>query len=117
MLFVPPILDLDGQCGTWTRDRLEAMDAQFVAVVTAAFQEGSESRAAASATGRLKSSLNGKGAAIECALEAAWNLLCSKEGEISFPEIVAFVREKYPVDLGLIRAGFEQRFRQRGVGW
>jgi len=41
--------------GLWSRDRLEEMDAQFVAAVTAAFQEGSESRAAAAATVRIGS--------------------------------------------------------------
>src|SRR5262249_935898 len=60
MLFVPPILDLDGQCGDWTRDRLEEMNKNFVAAGERAFELGLESRIAAVATVSFR---NGKAAA------------------------------------------------------
>jgi hypothetical protein len=68
MLYVPPILDLDGQCGDWTRDELEEMDHRFVAAVERAFELGLESRAAAAAT----CAVNGKQRADEIAIELAW---------------------------------------------
>src|SRR5262245_7678854 len=119
MLYVPSF-DLDEQCGLWSRTQLEDMDAAFVAAVRAAFDQGLESRAAASATIDVKApSLNGNArrveAAIEAVIEKAWDLLCSKEGEIAFSEIVVFVRERVPnIELDCIRFGFEQRFKQRG---
>jgi hypothetical protein len=106
--------------GLWPRDQLERMNASFVAAVETAFQLGLESRAAAAATVRLRSSLNGSRLLVEdTAIQAGWELLCSKEGEISFAEILGFVRERCPnIDPMRVRFGFEQRFRQRGgVGW
>src|SRR5262249_19131538 len=103
--------------GTWSRQELEAMDAAFVARVEAAFAAGLESRVAAAATVRV-GHRNGKDAAIESAIEAAWDLLVSKRGDIAFSEIVAFVRERCPnIDQARVRFGFEQRFRQWGVSW
>jgi|SRR5262245_50461527 len=115
MLFVPPILDLDGQCGDWTRDRLEEMNKNFVAAGERAFELGLESRIAAVATVSFR---NGKAAAVEGAIEGAWKFLCEKRGEVTAMEVVAYVRERCPgVDVPCIRFGIEQRFRQRGVGW
>src|SRR5262249_10958977 len=118
MLFVPLFSDLDGRCGDWSRDQLEEMNNRFVSAVEAAFELGLESRAAAAATVRIRSSLNGKGAAIEAAIEAGWGELCRKKGDISFLEIAQFVRERCPnIDQTRVRFGFEQRFRQRGAVW
>jgi len=115
MLFVPPILDLDGQCGDWTREELVAMNDRFVAAIEAAFAAGTESRTAARATVSFR---NGKAAAIESALEGAFNFLCAKKGEVSAAEVVGYVRARCPgVDVPRIRFGIEQRFRQRGARW
>src|SRR5262249_6034411 len=118
MLFVPPISDLDGQCGLWSRAELETMDQKFVVAVEAAFQSGLESRAAASSTVRVKSPLNGsQRLAEESAIGAAWAHLCDRRGEVSASEIVGYVRERCPdVDVSRIRFGIEQRLR-RGAGW
>src|SRR5262245_42907405 len=119
MHFVPSISDLDSQCGDYTRDRLEQMNQVFTAAVERAFELGLESRAAAGATIRLKSSLNGSRLlAEEAAIGAAWDLLCRKKGDMTALEVVNFVRERVPnVDQARVRFGLEQRFRQRGVGW
>jgi len=63
--------------GVWPRDRLLAMDASYTAAVERAFELGLESRAAAAATVSFR---NGKAAALEGALEGAWNSLISKRG-------------------------------------
>jgi len=117
MLFVPPFsLDsVDEVCGDWTRDRLEEMNKNFVAAVERAFELGLESRAAAAATVVFR---NGKAAAIEGAIEGAWDFLCSKGGQVSASEVVGYVRARCPgVDVFRIRFGIEQRLRQRGVRW
>jgi hypothetical protein len=105
---------IDGD-GIWTRARLEEMDAAFTGAVLRAFELKLESRSAAAATVSFR---NGKTAAIESAIEAAWDLLCSREGEILFGEIVSFVRARCSsVDVLRIRFGIEQRLRERGAGW
>jgi len=115
MLFVPPIGDLDAQSGLWSREQLLEMDSRFVAALEAAFAKGLESRAAAAATVRIDQ--NGREAAIESAIEAAWDRLCSAKGEMSASEVVMFVRERRPnIDPMRVRFGLEQRLR-RGVGW
>src|SRR5262245_16918206 len=55
MLFVPSLSDLDPELcnGLWSRDQLVEMDSRFTAAVAAAFSQGLESRAAASATVRI----------------------------------------------------------------
>ena len=114
-----PSFDLDEELlngdGLWPRDRLLSMDASYVAAVEAAFAAGLESRAAAAATVSFR---NGKAAALEGALEGAWNSLISKRGEMAASEVVAYVRARCPgVDVSLIRFGIEQRLRERGAGW
>jgi len=90
------------------------MDAAFIARVEAAFQAGLESRAAAAATVRINSSLNGsRRRAEEAAIEAGWTELCRRKGDAAFLEIVQFVRERCLVDLEVIRMGFAQRLRER----
>jgi|SRR5262249_43497948 len=112
MLFIPSILDLDPElcCGTWTREQLVEMDSRFRAAVEQAFAQGLESRAVAAATVRI--GRNGKEA--EAAIEAGWGELCRNNGDISFVEIVQFVRKRCLVDPALIRAGFARRFKQHG---
>jgi|307.fasta_scaffold384625_2 hypothetical protein len=101
--------------GLWLRDRLEQMDASFVAAVERAFELKLESRASAAATVSFR---NGKAAALEGALEGAWNSLISKRGEMAASEVVAYVRARCPgVDVSRIRFGIEQRLRERGAGW
>src|SRR5215470_18962817 len=96
--------------GLWPRDRLLSMDASYVAAVERAFELGLESRAAASATVAFR---NGRAAAIESAIEAAWDLLVSRKGEISASEVVMFVRERCPnIDPMRVRFGLEQRLRR-----
>jgi|SRR5262245_13234654 len=101
--------------GLWPRDRLEEMNRRFVAAIELAFAKGLESRAAAAATVGFR---NGKAAAIEGAIEGAWNLLNSKKGEVTAVEVVAFVRERCPnIDQACVRAGLAERFRWHGVPW
>jgi|SRR5262249_22982707 len=116
MLFVPPIGDPDAQSGLWSREQLLEMDSRFVAAVEAAFAKGLESRAAAAATVRI--GRNGKAAAVESAIEAVWDRLCSKKGEMAASEVVMFVRERVPnIDPAYVRASLAERFRQRGLRW
>src|SRR5262252_1734177 len=105
---------LDEVEGNWSREQLETMNAVFVARVEAAFVAGLESRLAAAATVQVKSSLNGsRWRAEEAAIEAGWKFLCSKQGDLAFSEIVAFVRERVPgVDEVRVRDGFLQRLRE-----
>jgi hypothetical protein len=118
MLFVPPLSDLDGEYGLWSRTQLEEMDSAFIRAVERAFELGLESRAAAAATVRVGALRNGKDAVIESAIEAAWDFLCRKRGDATALEIVKFIRERCPnLDQARIRFGFEQRLRQRGAGW
>ena len=100
--------------GLWPRDRLLAMDASYTTAVERAFELDLESRAAAAATVSFR---NGKAAAIEGAIEAAWDRLCSKKGEMSAAEVLVFVRELCPnTNPAYVRAALEQRVR-RGVKW
>ena len=116
MLFVPPFsLDFaDEQCGDYTRDRLEAMDAAFVAAVEAAFRAGFESPAAASATVRIEAR---NGREVESALEAAWNWLVSNMDEgkdVAFVEVLAFARERcLGVTAEQVRVEFKKRLKER----
>jgi hypothetical protein len=110
MLFVP-YAPGDEIVGDWRREELLKMDACFVSAVTAAFEAGRESPAAARATVRV-----GRSAAVveEAAIQAAWNLLWQKDGEMSFAEIVVAVQACCPnVTAARIRAGFERRFKVR----
>jgi hypothetical protein len=115
MLFVPPILDLDGQCGDWTREQLVQIDSLFVAAVETAFRLGLESPAAARATVSFRN--GSRRLAEETAIRVAWDLLCSRKGEMAALEVLAFVRELCPnIDPAYVRVALEQRV-QRGVGW
>jgi hypothetical protein len=92
------------------------MNDRFTAAVEAAFGSSLESRTAASATVRVGN--GSRRLAEEKAIGAAYDLLCSKKGDMSASEVVIFVRGLCPnIDQARIRFGLEQRFRQRGVGW
>jgi hypothetical protein len=107
--------ELDVGDGLWSSAQFEAMDATFVAAVELAFRLGGESRGAAGAIG---SSRNGREAAIEGAIEGAWNMLCHNKGEMAAAEVLAFVWERCPgVDVMRIRSEFDWRFRQRRAEW
>jgi hypothetical protein len=98
------------------------MDDRFVAACEAAFASGGESRIAAAATVQIKSlngkSLNGKGAVLESALEAVWDMLCRKRGDMTALEVLAFVRERVPnIDQVRVREELRLRFQRQGVGW
>ena len=102
----------DEVCGAWTRSQLLEMDDRFVAAIEAAFRAGGESLAVARATVSFRNGKVGKAAAIEGAIEGAWDFLCSKGGQVSA------LRARCPgVDAPRIRFGIEQRLRQRGAGW
>jgi len=112
MLFVPPILDLDGQCGLWTRDQLEEMDRRFVAAIELAFAKGGESRAAAAATYVV----NGK-QHTEAAIEEAWRYLRTNMDagiDVSFMEVVARVRASSP---GVAPERVREGIRRRLASW
>jgi hypothetical protein len=115
MLFVPPT-DPDGQCGLWTRSRLEEMDRCFVAAMEQAFANGGESRAVASATVRVGASLNGK--IIESAVGVAYDRLCDKRGQLAAVEVISLVRESCPgLSYARIRLEFDRLFKRRGISW
>jgi len=104
MLFVPPILDLDGQCGLWIRAQPEEMDHRFVAAVELAFSKSLESRAAAAATYVV----NGK-QHTEAVIEAAWCYLRTNMDagiDVSFAEVLALCPGVAPER---VRAGFKRR--------
>jgi hypothetical protein len=65
-----------------------------------------------------RAQLEARGSAIESAIDAAYDLLCSKRGNMSASEVVAFVRERVPgIDQARIRVELARRLRQRGAGW
>jgi hypothetical protein len=55
--------------------------------------------------------------AIEAVIDAAYALLCSKQGNVSAVEIVRFVSERIPIDPARIRAEFTRLLRRRGAEW
>jgi hypothetical protein len=106
MLYVPPILDLDGQCGDWTRDELGEMDHRFVAAVERAFELGLESRAAASAT----YAVNSKQRADEIAVELAWRFF--RDAKFDVPAAAILVRCP-----GVAPERVREGIRRRFVSW
>ena len=112
MLFLPSIGDLDEQCGDYTRDQLEAMDAAFVARVEAAFQVGLDSRAAAAATVRI--GRNGSRRLVEdSAIESAWNWFRDVKFEATAVEVLARVRASCPgISVEEVREGFRRRLME-----
>lgn len=119
MLLVPPISDLDGQCGLWSRAELLEMDARFCEALERAFEAKLESRAAAAATVRLGPRLNGSRLLKEdAAIGAAWALLCNRKGDMTAAEVVKFVQARCPdIDVMRIRSEFNRWFRQRRAEW
>src|SRR5262249_19973638 len=111
MLYIPPIGDLDGQCGLWSRAELEAMDQKFVSAVERAFAAGLESRAAAGATVRLGTHLNGSRLLKEqAAIGAAWNWFREAKFEATPAEVVARVRASCAsVTAEQVRVEFKKR--------
>jgi hypothetical protein len=119
MLFVP-LTSLDEELlpgdGLWNRERLRKMNEDFVAVVERAFELGLESRAAAGATVRVGSSLNGR--MVESAIGAAYDRLCDRKGQMAAVEIISLVRELCPgISYARIRSEFDRQFKQRGAEW
>jgi hypothetical protein len=56
--------------------------------------------------------------AVKRAIEAAWNLLCRKKGDVSASEIMKFVRERVPgIDPDRVRIEFARRLRRRSAKW
>ena len=104
MLFVPPISDLDGQCGTWTREQLSQMNDRFVAAMELAFAKGVESRAAAGAT-YSRNATNGK-QYTEAVIESAWRWFRDAKFEATAVEVVARCPGVAPAR---IRAEFKRR--------
>jgi hypothetical protein len=108
--------ELLGGDGLWPRDRLEQMNTAFIVAVEHAFELGLESRAAASATVRI--GRNGRAAAVESVIEAVWDRLCSKKGQMAASEVLMFVRERCPnIDPAYVKASLAERLRRRGVKW
>ena len=120
MLFAPSRFDFllaepgDEVCGTWTREELLKMDANFTSAVATAIRNGQENPAAVSATVRIARS---KAVVEAAAIQAAFNLLMERDGEMSFPEIVSAVQKCCPqVTAARIRASFEQKFKEMANG-
>jgi hypothetical protein len=117
MLFVPPssLDSAEEVCGDYTRERLEAMDAAFVAAVELAFAKGVESRAAAGATVRV-GYRNGQ-QYTEAAIEEAWRYLRTNMDagiDVSFMEVVARVRASSP---GVAPERVREGIRRRLFSW
>src|SRR5262249_52587076 len=108
------LLDFDelDRCGCSTRVQLIEMNDRFVMAVANAIRSGRESAATASATVQI--GRNGDARRVEAAIEAGWGELCRQRGDISFSEIVQFVRKRCLVDPEVIRMGFALRLRERG---
>jgi len=109
MLFVPPssLDSAEEVCGDYTRERLEAMDAAFVAAVELAFAKGLESRVAAAASVRV-GYRNGQ-QHTEAVIEAAWCYLRTNMDagiDVSFAEVLARCPGVAPER---VRAGFKRR--------
>src|SRR5262249_13693914 len=105
--------------GDWSYEQLERMNSDFVGAVETAFRLRLESRAAAAATVRVGVARSGSsGAAIESALESAWDLLRSRCGDLTALEVVCFVQKLCPgISRTHVKLGLAQRFRERGIGW
>jgi hypothetical protein len=87
------------------------MDSKFVAVLTAAFEAGLESRTSATATVRVGKRVTAE-QAIESAVQSAWLWFWQKDADVSFAAVVAFARARCAnVDPARVRAGFERRFK------
>ena len=72
----------------------------------------------AAASVRVGALRNGKEAAIEAAIDAAYALFCSRQGEMAAVEVVNFIRARVPgIDPDRVRIEFARRLRQRGAGW
>jgi len=95
--------ELLGGDGFWTRDRLEEMDARFVAAMELAFAKGMESRAAAAAT----YAMNGKRRADEITIELAWRYFRDAKFDMTAVAIVARCPGVAPER---VREGIKQRF-------
>jgi hypothetical protein len=62
--------------------------------------------------------LEARGSAVEAAIDAAYALFCTKQGQMAAAEVVAVVRERVPgIDRAQIRVEFVRRLRQRGAEW
>jgi hypothetical protein len=108
-----PVSQFDEEllCGTWSRLELKAMDLRFCKAVERAFECKAESRAAAMAVFRTRKS---REEVIEAAIEAGWRRLWREGGDLSFVEIVTFIRTQYSgVSVAQIRASFDRRFGRR----
>src|SRR5262249_7140194 len=105
--------ELYAGCGLWSRSQLEEMNDRFVAAVTAAFDQGLESPAAASATVQLGPRLNGSRLLKEqAAIGAAWKFFVDAKYEATAAEVVARVRAICPkVSAETIRVEFWKRLR------
>jgi len=102
--------------GVWARDELERMNVAFVERVEAAFQAGLESRAAAAATVRIGRA--GTAVVTERAIKAAWDLFCSRKGEMAAAEVLKFIRNRCPnIDPAYVKASFAERLRQQETMW
>lgn len=117
MLFVPPssLDSAEEVCGDYTRERLEAMDAAFVAAVELAFAKGLESRVAAAASVRV-GYRNGQ-QYTEAAIEEAWRYLRTNMDagiDVSFMEVVARVRASSP---GVAPERVREGIRRRLASW
>jgi hypothetical protein len=56
--------------------------------------------------------------AVERAIDAAYALFCSRQGEMAAVEVVNFIRARVPgIDPDRVRIEFARRLRQRGAGW
>jgi hypothetical protein len=71
----------------------------------------------AAASVRVGALRNGKEAAIESAIDAAYDLFCNKQRQMTAVEVVSFVCERVPgIDPDRIRVEFAHRLRQWGMG-
>jgi|SRR5215831_3083270 len=107
MLFVPPLLDLDGE-GTWTRDELKRMNQEFTAAVERAFGLGLESRTTAAAMVSFRN--DSRRLADDAAIGAVWSWFVGVKFEATAVEVLARVRACYSsVTAEQVRVEFRRR--------
>jgi hypothetical protein len=114
-IFLEKIDDLHGD---WPREQLVQMNDLFTAAVERAFELGLESRAAAGATVRVGSSLNGsRRLAEDAAIQAAWRWFADVKFQATAVEVLARVRASYSaVTAEQVREEFRRRLMASSAG-
>ena len=107
-------LDEELSCGDglWSRNEFEQMNDVFTRAVSRALSSGHESHVAASATVQIGRNGNRR-LAEDAAIGAVWDLLWSKQGDMTALEVLGRVRAVCPhVTAEQVREGFRWRLME-----